>query len=158
MKRPLILFTACLALLSAPSRADNTVTQVAAAVPLAPAAVMAMSMAKTLDAYKAEIAHRIYGAGGAKDIFQEPARPLLKSVIVMSISIAPDGTAQASVVRSNGIPELEALALQSVKRASPLPRWHGALEGEEITYMETWLFRHDDRFQIRSIAPLQLTE
>ena len=156
MKRPLLLLTACLVLCSA--HAQTPSTQVAVAAPQAAIPAVAISVAKTLDAYKAEIAHRIYASGGAKDIFQEPSRPLLKAVIVMSISIAADGTASARIVRSNGIPELETLALQSVKRASPLPRWHGAAEGQEISYMETWLFRHDDRFQIRSIAPLQLTE
>lgn len=139
------------------ARPDSSGTQVAIASPVPPALVQ-LSPARTLDAYKAEIARRIYNAGGAKDIFEEPAKPLLKGVIVMSIAIAPDGTATASVVRSNGIPALEVLALQSVKRASPLPRWEDAAGGETVTYMETWLFRHDDRFQIRSIAPLQLTQ
>jgi protein TonB len=158
MKRPLLCVAACLTLVASLSRAETPGTQVAVAAPQLPAPVAAFSPAKTLDAYKAEVARHIYGAGGAKDIFEEPARPLLKAVIVMSITIAADGTTRASIVRSNGIPELETLALQSVKRASPVPRWHGAAEGEEIAYMETWLFRHDDRFQIRSIAPLQLTE
>ena len=116
-----------------------------------------VSSAETLDAYKKEVARLIYKMS-AKHIFAEPARPLLKAVIVVSISIAPDGTARASVIRGNGFPELEDLAMESVKRATPLPRWKGARDGEVIAYMETWLFRHDDRFQIRSIAPLQATE
>jgi len=66
--------------------------------------------------------------------------------------------AHATVLRGNGFPELEQAALDSIKRAGQLPRFKGAPAGQEIAFMETWLFRHDDRFQIRSIAPVQATE
>ena len=114
-----------------------------------------LSVAATLDAYKQDVARHIYRASKPQ-VFEEPARPLLKSVIVMSIAIDAKGIARASVIRSNGMRDLEKVAMLSIKRASPLPRWQHARAG--VSYYETWLFRDDNRFQIRSIAPLQLTQ
>jgi periplasmic protein TonB len=107
----------------------------------------------SLDAYKAEVARHIYKSS-AKETFEGAAPPLLKSIVVLEISVDSKGAAHARVVRSNGFKELEARALQSVKRAGPLPRWSGA-GTKPVTYYETWLFRNDGRFQIRSIAPPQ---
>jgi protein TonB len=112
-----------------------------------------ISSASTLDAYKAEVARHIYRAS-ARETFDDAAPPLLKSIVVLSITVDSGGRAHARVVRSNGFRSLEARALRSVRRAAPLPRWSGA-HGRSIHYYETWLFRHDGRFQIRSIAPPQ---
>lgn len=109
--------------------------------------------AKNLDAYKAEVARHIYKSS-ARDTFEGAAPPLLKSIVVLEVTIDARGAAHARVVRSNGFKELEARALQSVKRATPLPRWSGAGK-KPVSYYETWLFRNDGRFQIRSIAPPQ---
>ena len=107
--------------------------------------------AETLDAYKAEVARHIHRAN-ARETFDGAAPPMLRSVVVLSITVNSSGKAHARVVRSNGIRELEARALRSVRRASPLPRWNGA---KSVHFYETWLFRRDGRFQIRSIAPPQ---
>ena len=112
-----------------------------------------VSTAKTIDAYKAEVAQRIYRASKG-EIFDGAAPPLLKSIVVLEVTVDAKGAAQARVVRSNGFKELEAKALQSVKRVSPLPRWSRA-GTKPVSYYETWLFRGDGRFQIRSIAPPQ---
>ena len=113
----------------------------------------ASALATTLDAYKAEVARHIYKSS-AKETFDGAAPPLLKSIVVLEITIDARGGAHARVVRSNGFKQLEARALQSVKRAGPLPRWSGA-GAKPVSYYETWLFRNDGRFQIRSIAPAQ---
>ena len=112
-----------------------------------------LSHAETLEAYKAEVARHIQRTS-AKLTFEGAAPPLLKSVVVLSITIEPSGAAHAKVVRSNGIRSLEARAVHSVRHASPLPRWDGA-RGRSVHFYETWLFRRDGRFQIRSIAPPQ---
>jgi periplasmic protein TonB len=114
-----------------------------------------ISSAGTLDAYKADVARHIHRAS-ARETFEGAAPPLLKSIVVLSITIEPGGTVHAKVVRSNGFRALEARALRSVRRATPIPRWSGA-GGRPIHYYETWLFRSDGRFQIRSIAPPQVT-
>ena len=112
-----------------------------------------ISSASTLEAYKADVARHIYRAS-PRETFEDAAPPLLKSIVVLSITVHPGGTVHAKVVRSNGFRSLEARALRSVRRASPLPRWSAA-GGRPIHYYETWLFRRDGRFQIRSIAPPQ---
>jgi protein TonB len=109
--------------------------------------------AKDLDSYKAEVARHIYKSS-AKETFEGAAPPLLKSIVVLEITVDAKGVAHARVIRSNGFKELEARALQSVKRAGPLPRFAGA-GSKPVSYYETWLFRNDGRFQIRSIAPPQ---
>jgi protein TonB len=112
-----------------------------------------ISSAGSLDAYKADVARHIQRAS-AREMFEGAAPPLLKSIVVLSITVEPGGTVHAKVVRSNGFRALEARALRSVHRVSPVPRWSGA-GGRPIHYYETWLFRSDGRFQIRSIAPVQ---
>jgi periplasmic protein TonB len=113
----------------------------------------APAFATSLDAYKAEVARHIYKSS-ARETFDGAAPPLLKSIVVLEITIDAKGTAHARVVRSNGFKALEARALHSVKRAGRLPRWSGA-GSKPVSYYETWLFRNDGRFQIRSIAPAQ---
>ena len=110
-----------------------------------------VSSAETLDAYKAEVARHIHRAS-VRETFHGEVPPLLKSIVVLAITIEPSGAVHAKVVRSNGFRALEAKALHSVRHATPLPRWSGA-GGRPVHYYETWLFRNDGRFQIRSIAP-----
>ena len=111
------------------------------------------SAAASQDAYKVDVARHIHRAS-PRDSFEGAAPPLLKSIVVLAITVEPGGHVHARVVRSNGFRELEARAVRSVRRASPLPRWDGA-RGHAVHYYETWLFRSDGRFQIRSIAPPQ---
>jgi periplasmic protein TonB len=60
------------------------------------------------------------------------------------------------VLRSNGIRPLERRAIQSVRSAAPLPIPRGARSGKGSTdIVETWLFRDDGRFQVRSLALVQ---
>lgn len=109
--------------------------------------------AGALDAYKADVARHITRANAAH-VYGGAPPPMLKSIVVLQITVDAKGRAHARVFRSNGFRELEARALQSVKRASPLPAWSGA-RGRPVRYLETWLFRADGRFQIRSIAQPQ---
>jgi protein TonB len=121
--------------------------------PAASSQVRPISSAPSLAAYKADVARHIHRSS-ARETFEGAPPPLLKSIVVLEITVEPSGAVRARVVRSNGLRALEARALRSVRRASPVPRWSGA-GGRRIHYYETWLFRHDGRFQIRSIAPPQ---
>lgn len=112
-----------------------------------------MSNASTLDEYKAEVAHAILHANAAST-FIGKLPEILKSVVVLQITIDRNGFPfQVRMFRSNGYQDLEARAMQSV-RAAALPRPTGSVTGGSgsVTFTETWLFREDGKFQIRTLA------
>jgi protein TonB len=134
-----------------PAAAPPAPVQPAIMAPTTPA-----SKAWTLNGYKKEAALWISEAN-RKNLFEGVPPPILKSVVVLSILIDAEGQPrQVKVLRSNGYTDLEKIAVQSVHRAAPLPHpnrmivRHGAVE-----YTETWLFRDDGRFQIRTLAQPQ---
>jgi protein TonB len=121
-----------------------------------PPAPPARSAAPTLDAYKREAASRITQRNA--DSIADALPPILKSVVVLDITVDRDGRpVVVAVRRSNGYRELEQAAIASVHRAGPFPAPPPALlEGTNtVTYVETWLFRPDGRFQVRSVAGVQ---
>ena len=114
------------------------------------------SHALTVNGYKKDAALWIASVN-RQILFQGVPPPVLKSVVVLSIVIDALGQpTHVAVMRSNGYTELEKIAVQSVYRSAPLPHpnrlitRHGVLE-----YTETWLFRDDGRFQIRTLAQPQ---
>jgi protein TonB len=121
----------------------------------APAAAPALP-AVTLEGYKRQAARKIVSAHPAS--FEGDLPPILKSVVVLDISVDREGkVVRAAVRRSNGYKQLEQTALESVRKAAPLPAPSVAVHrgGATVSYLETWLFRDDGRFQIRSLAEPQ---
>ena len=109
--------------------------------------------ATTLDGYKMEVAHRI--ASSSPELFADPLPEVLKSVVVLDISIDRDGAPQQiSVRRSNGYRQLEQRAEASVRRAAPFTAPAPVLlrGASSVRFLETFLFRDDGRFQIRSLV------
>ena len=122
----------------------------------APAPAASVAPALTLESYKKQAARRIVAASPAA--FDGKLPEILKSVVVLDLTIDRDGkVVKATVRRSNGYKDLEATALESVRRAGRLPAPSAAVHrgAPTITYLETWLFRDDGRFQIRSLAEPQ---
>ena len=111
----------------------------------------------SMDGYKREVALTIYRSSAGK-LFEGAPPPLLKSVVVLRVDIDAAGTPRrVSVLRSNGFRDLEQLAVESVRRAAPLPPPGAELlsSNGDAEFVETWLFRDDGRFQIRSLAETQ---
>ena len=109
--------------------------------------------ANTLDGYKVEVAKRI--ASTSPDLFADPLPEILKSVVVLDISIGRDGTLQqVSLRRSNGFKALEQRAEASVRKAGPFgaPGPELLRGASSVRFLETFLFRDDGRFQIRSLV------
>jgi TonB family protein len=138
--------------------AEGTGAQLAAAAAAmgAPqlAAVAFEAAAPGIGAYKTAIAKLVAGANAAHHTEDLP--PILKSVVVLDISVDRTGKPVRVVLwRSNGYEDLEARALESVKRVGALPAPPAALlaGGDTVRYLETFLFRPDGRFQIRSLEP-----
>src|SRR5262245_27270258 len=112
-----------------------------------------VTRATTLDGYKIEVAKRI--ASASSDLFTDPVPEMLKSVVVLDISIGRDGALQqVSLRRSNGIRQLEQRAEANVRKAAPFSApGPGVLRGaSSVRFLETFLFREDGRFQIRSLV------
>lgn len=106
----------------------------------------------TIDGYKKRVADRIARANAD---FQADSLPeMLRSVVVLNVTIDRHGQlANVSVRRSNGFKQLENRALESVRRAAPFDA-PGALvrRGDAaVTFLETFLFRDDGRYQLRSL-------
>ena len=112
--------------------------------------------ADNLARYKREVACRIH-ARNPTHLYEGAPPPVLRSVVVLSVRVDARGRpVRIGVVRSNGIRALERRAIQSVRAAAPLPIPAGVLlrrGAADIT--ETWLFRDDGRFQIRTLAQVQ---
>ncbi len=114
------------------------------------------SNATTVDAYKKHVAQHIHAKNSRERADSLP--PILKSVVVLNISIDRDGNpVHVSVMRSNGHKDVEEIALRSVRRAAPLPVPPAAVLGnlETVSFVESWLFRPDGNYQVRSVAENQ---
>lgn len=108
---------------------------------------------KDISAYKGQIAQHI--VGGHKDTFSGDLPPILKSIVVLDLTVDRDGRISRVIVsRSNGFKELERVALDSVRRIKVFPPPPAnVLNGKtSVRYLETWLFRDDGKFQIRSLV------
>jgi TonB family protein len=112
-----------------------------------------------VDAYKAEVARLVTQLNAAS--LADSLPPILKSVVVLDITVAADGTPERVVVwRSNGYTELERAAVASVRNAGRLtpPPAHLLGDARSLRFLETWLFRPDGRFQVRSVVGEQLPD
>jgi TonB family protein len=97
-----------------------------------------------MDGYKKQAAKHIVAA--SPQAFEGRLPEILKSVVVLDLTVDREGkVVKASVRRSNGYKELEATALESVRRAGRLPAPTLAVHrgAPTISYVETWLFRDD---------------
>jgi TonB family protein len=107
--------------------------------------------------YKITVASRIVAAN--EEVFFEPLPEMLKSVVVLEITVDRHGyPLDVCVIRSNGYPELEQVALSSVLRAAPFDGPQpGVLQGAaSVSFLETFLFRGDGFYQVLSLVlPLQ---
>jgi protein TonB len=152
------LLTACSAQRGAPPVPVTAPATPAASVPATAPPASPASSSWTVNGYKREAALWISSVN-KKNLFEGVPPPILKSIVVLSIAVDAEGQpTQVRVLRSNGYADLEKIAMQSVHRAAPLPQpnrlivRHGGVE-----YTETWLFRDDGRFQIRTLALPQAT-
>jgi TonB family protein len=83
-----------------------------------------------------------------RDAIADSLPEMLKSIVVLNVSIDSRGNlTDVSVRRGNGYTDLEQRAMQSVRRAAPF-----AAPGESLSFLETFLFRDDGRFQIRTLV------
>ena len=106
-----------------------------------------------LETWKVAAAQKIH-AVNQKQVFEGRPHHLLKSVIVVEATVDRSGNVVGSrVTRSNGYKDLDRMALNSLKGASPLPSPPASLVPRgTLVYSETWLVQNDGRFQVRTLA------
>ncbi|HYG54973.1 MAG TPA: TonB family protein [Burkholderiales bacterium] len=108
--------------------------------------VPAPARAASADVYKRDFAVKVATAN--QERIADSLPEMLKSVVVLNVSVDSRGNlTHVSVRRSNGFRDLENRAMDSVRRAAPF-----AAPGQTVTFLETFLFRDDGRFQIRSLV------
>lgn len=119
----------------------------------------APSQAGSIDAYKREVAQRVY-ASFPSYVYHEQPQPLLRAVIVLRYGINADGSlSRVELLRGNGDRFAEQRAMQSLRQAAPFAKPPAKLiRGARLELSETWLFNDDGRFQVRSIALPQRAE
>lgn len=108
----------------------------------------------TLNEYKRRVASRIVQA--SRETYSHPMPEMMKSIVVLEITVDRGGRPlEVSVYRSNGYASLERRAVASVVKAAPFtPPAPGLLQGApSVSFLETFLFRDDDFFQVRSLVP-----
>jgi len=108
----------------------------------------------SLEDYKREIAGEILKANSATTFDGTPPH-LLRAVVVLELTI--DGKGAVRGIRTLRTPddELAAVAARSVRAAAfsaPPPE---LLRRGQLEVVETWLFRDDGRFQVRTLAAPQ---
>ena len=133
-------------------QAPNSVAP-AAAVPRRDAAVSYAN----IDRYK-EILARHVVRHNAAHTFTGPVPPLLPAIVVLRISVDHDGNITDMFVQRSIDDQASHVAMESMRRsgALPPPRNLLAARADALSYSETFLFNHDYRFQVRSLAPPQL--
>jgi protein TonB len=128
--------------------------------PIAPAppqaAVPTLPPPRTpLDAYKRDVAQRILLANAAQTFEGRPPE-ILQAVVVLQFTIERSGTLTGLKTLRSRHPPQEKVALASVRAAAPFPAPPAALlRSSRVEVAETWLFRDDGKFQIRSLAEPQ---
>ena len=144
---------------SAPSQAGAPSAATLARLDRVETTADATSTARTVDAYKRDIALRITEVNSTKVY---PGRPqaLLRSIIVVKFSVDAGGKLlRSEISRTNHDSATEATALATLRNTAPFPKpAAGLLRNGRLEISETWLFNNDGRFQVRSVAQPQMEE
>jgi protein TonB len=108
-----------------------------------------------LDRYKRAVAHAILQAN-APSTFEGVPPHFLRAVIVLQLTIDSRGAVVGVKTLRTRDTALAAAAAKSVRTAAPLPAPpRELLRGGRLELAETWLYRDDGKFQVRSVAAPQ---
>ena len=117
------------------------------------------STAGTVDSYKADLAQRIYAVNSTQ-VYTTRPQALLRSVVVLKYTVDSGGNlVRSEVARSNHDRATEATALATLRKSAPFPKPSPhLLRNGRLEMHESWLFNNDGRFQLRSLALVQMSE
>ena len=107
----------------------------------------------TLDAYKAAVAHHVMRRN-SEHTFSGRLPPMLPAIVVLNITVDENGELQDVAVQRSRDDDASNVAVASMRRSGPLPRPANLLPAamRALTFSETFLFDHQYRFQLRSLA------
>ncbi|MGK5057894.1 energy transducer TonB [Janthinobacterium sp. LB2P49] len=119
-----------------------------------PGTPAAIQLAASIDAYKSLVAQQIMAANG-EYTFSGRLPPMLPAIVVLDLSVGPDGELKSVHVHRSRDSEASAAALAAVRRvpaffppAGHLMRSHA----RTFDFSETFLFNDQYRFQLRSLS------
>ena len=117
------------------------------------------STAATVDSYKADLAQRIYAVNSTQ-VYTTRPQALLRSVVVLKYTVDGGGNlVRSEITRSNRDRVTEATALATLRKSAPFPKpAPHLLRNGRLEMLESWLFNNDGRFQLRSLALVQMNE
>jgi protein TonB len=117
------------------------------------------STAATVESYKADLAQRIYAVNSTQ-VYTTRPQALLRSVVVLKYTVDSGGNlVRSEVARSNHDRTTEATALATLRKSAPFPKPSPhLLRNGRLEMHESWLFNNDGRFQLRSLALVQMEE
>lgn len=117
------------------------------------------STARSVDAYKRDIALRISQVNSTK-VYPGQPQALMRSIIVVKFSVDANGRLlRSDIVRTNHDNVTEATALSALRNTAPFPKPAASLlHNGRLEITETFLFNNDGRFQVRSVAQKQLDQ
>jgi len=118
-----------------------------------PGVIAPKTIPDALQAYKRAVAGRIVETSA--QTYSEPLPEVMKSIVVLEITLDALGRPlDISLLRSNGYPDLAQRAITSVTKAAPFTAPAPALlqGAASLSFLETFLFRDDDSFQVRSLV------
>jgi periplasmic protein TonB len=122
-------------------------------IPAASREAPAPSQASRLDSYKADFAQAVLAAN-PDHTFSGQLPPMLPAIVVVSIAVDAEGNLAKAVVQRSRDSDASQVALASLRRAAPFPRPVRLLRSGSrlLEFSETFLFNHDYRFQLRTLA------
>jgi protein TonB len=129
--------------------------QPAAPAPAPPQAATPGPVLTPLDRYKRTVAEQILRANAAQTFEGVPPH-LLRAVIVLQLTIDAQGKLVGVKTLRTPDQKLATVATKSVRDAGTLPPPpRDLLRRGQLELAETWLFRNDGKFQVRSLAAPQ---
>ena len=151
MRHAMIVLAAASLLSACQTAAPPAVRTPAAASPRTPAAIQ---LAASIDAYKSLVAQQIVAAN-AEYTFSGRLPPMLPAIVVLDLSVGPDGELKSVHVHRSRDSEASAAALAAVRRvpaffppAAHLMHRHA----RTFDFSETFLFNEQYRFQLRTLS------
>ncbi|MDN2718074.1 hypothetical protein [Janthinobacterium sp. SUN120] len=149
-----IIVLAAASLLSACQTAAPPAVSTSTPTSTPPRTPAAIQLADSIDAYKSLVAQQIMAANSAYT-FSGRLPPMLPAIVVLDLSVGPDGELKSVHVHRSRDSEASAAALAAVRRVPTLfpPAAHLMhRHARTFDFSETFLFNDRYQFQLRTLS------